>query len=158
MSGFAAVLGAGLTVLASLALIGFAIAASVLEKFAALKWARMLVLPCIMSGVAGLAAVSVFGFSFAGLTSSGMKNGSKAIGSIAPAFAYAVPIIVALVVLVLFVHDTWAVKLGRRGTFAAVALPVTLGFIPGSFGLWAVAIVGVLPLALGAIVTKLLGG
>lgn len=147
----------GVGVMASLAMLVTAIVFAVLPKFAAIKWARILILPLVMSGVAGLAAVSIAGYSFAGVTSSATAAISRGIGSLAPAFAYAVPIIVSIVLLAIFIHDVWAVNIGRRGLVAAVGVPVTLGFIPGAIGTWAVTLVGILPLAFGTVFSALLG-
>lgn len=156
MSGFVNLGAYGATV--SAVMLGTAVAFAVLPKFTGVRWAKALVLPLILSGVAGLASVKVLGFSLAGVTSSGAQKVSEFVGRAAPAFASVVVILIAIGVAVLFGHDTWAAEVKRRGVLCAVATPLTLGFVPGMLGTALVAVAGIFPLVLGGIFAYLLGG
>jgi hypothetical protein len=156
MDGFVDLGYAGLT--ASVVMIVAAILLAALPKFASIKWARMAILPLVLSGVGGLASVNVFaGYSLAGVATNAMVSAKKGVGALAPAVAGSIALIVALVMVVVVLHNTWAVAPSRWGVISAVGAPVTLGFIPGALGTAACAIVGIFPLLIGALFSTLLG-
>jgi hypothetical protein len=157
MNGYDGFVRFGISGTAALVCLGAALAFALLPKFAGIKWARASVLPLIMSGVAGVALVAFGGFTIAGLTSGGMAALARGVGRFAPGLVYAVPILIGLAALLFFVHHTWAININKWGLIAAIATPLTLGFVPGKLGEVAVALVGCIPWTFTWLFTTLLG-
>lgn len=147
--------GVGVTV--ALVMLAAATLIHILPKFAGIKWARALVLPLILAGTSGLVAVTIFGFSIGGLTNQAMTAVDSGVKAVAPGVAYAVPILIAFAALAVWIHDTWAIDVRKRSVFAAILVPVSLGFIPGAIGTGATTLTALPVTGLAAGFTAMFG-
>lgn len=106
------------------------------------KWVPYLELPLILAGSAGLLGAHIFGYSAGGLVNSVITALVDWIGGIVPAVATVVLVAAAIVSIAVFVHDAIKCDPKTRAMVAAVAIPLTIGSIPGSFGAFWVKVFG----------------
>jgi hypothetical protein len=111
-------------------------------KAGKLTWLRYLILPLIFAGSAGLYGTSLYGVSLGGIINTVTTWLAELAGSIAPGVGTVVLVAAGVVAVAVFVHDALKPAITNRAVVAAVAVPVTVGAIPGAFGAGAVTVGG----------------
>lgn len=121
-----------------------AILFTVLDKLRGLKWSKYVVLPLVFTGTAGLAGVSIAGWSVGRLIHMLFNAINSLLTGIGvPWIGWLIPVVLGLISVGFLIHDGIAGDIRKRSLWAAVGTPFTAAAIPGTVGTFFVWLLGV---------------
>lgn len=133
----------GVSLTAGVLMLVIALLLCVTKVLRKLKHSEYFVLPLVFAGWSSLLTAQIAGYSLAGLVNQLMTWVSQLLGSFAPALATVAFIALAVWVLFKAVDAMWHADISASNVRYVLAVPITLGMIPGFIGHVAVVVLSI---------------